>query len=51
MSSQDALQPLLRGPDGKTVYVTEVEHTRLVQFRVEKRASRAEMAKEIADIG
>jgi gluconolactonase len=23
------------GPDGKTVYVTEVEHTRLVQFRVE----------------
>lgn len=22
------------GPDGKTVYVTEVEHTRLVQFRV-----------------
>lgn len=24
------------GPDGKTVYVTEVEHTRLVQFRVEK---------------
>ena len=24
------------GPDGKTVYVTEVEHTRLVQFRVDK---------------
>ena len=24
------------GPDGKTVYVTEVEHTRLVSFRVEK---------------
>ncbi len=24
------------GPDGKTVYVTEVEHTRLVQFQVEK---------------
>jgi sugar lactone lactonase YvrE len=24
------------GPDGKTVYVTEVEKTRLVQFRVEK---------------
>jgi len=24
------------GPDGRTVYVTEVEHTRLVQFRVEK---------------
>ena len=24
------------GPDGKTVYVTEVEHTRLVQFRVER---------------
>ena len=24
------------GPDGKTVYVTEVEHTRLVQFRVEE---------------
>jgi gluconolactonase len=23
------------GPDGKTVYVTEVEHTRLVRFRVE----------------
>jgi gluconolactonase len=23
------------GPDGKTVYVTEVEHTRLVTFRVE----------------
>jgi gluconolactonase len=23
------------GPDGKTVYVTEVEHTRLVQFRVD----------------
>ncbi|WP_169979101.1 SMP-30/gluconolactonase/LRE family protein [Tautonia rosea] len=23
------------GPDGKTVYVTEVEHTRLVSFRVE----------------
>jgi sugar lactone lactonase YvrE len=23
------------GPDGRTVYVTEVEHTRLVQFRVE----------------
>jgi len=24
------------GPDGKTVYVTEVDHTRLVQFRVER---------------
>jgi sugar lactone lactonase YvrE len=24
------------GPDGKTVYVTEVEHTRLVRFRVEQ---------------
>jgi sugar lactone lactonase YvrE len=24
------------GPDGKTVYVTEVEHTRLVTFRVER---------------
>ena len=24
------------GPDGKTVYVTEVEHTRLVQFRVDR---------------
>lgn len=24
------------GPDGRTAYVTEVEHTRLVQFRVEK---------------
>jgi gluconolactonase len=24
------------GPDGRTVYVTEVEHTRLVQFRVGK---------------
>jgi sugar lactone lactonase YvrE len=24
------------GPEGKTVYVTEVEHTRLVQFRVDK---------------
>lgn len=24
------------GPDGRTIYVTEVEHTRLVQFRVEK---------------
>ncbi len=24
------------GPDGKTVYVTEVEHTRLVQFRVDE---------------
>lgn len=24
------------GPDGRTVYVTEVEHTRLVQFRVER---------------
>lgn len=24
------------GPDGRTVYVTEVDHTRLVQFRVEK---------------
>ena len=23
------------GPDGRTVYVTEVEHRRLVQFRVE----------------
>ena len=23
------------GPDGKTVYVTEVEHTRLVTFRTE----------------
>jgi sugar lactone lactonase YvrE len=22
------------GPDGRTVYVTEVEHRRLVQFRV-----------------
>ena len=22
------------GPDGRTVYVTEVEHTRLVRFRV-----------------
>lgn len=24
------------GPDGRTAYVTEVDHTRLVQFRVEK---------------
>ncbi len=24
------------GPDGRTVYVTEVEHTRLVKFRVER---------------
>ena len=24
------------GPDGRTVYVTEVEQTRLVQFRVDK---------------
>jgi len=24
------------GPDGRTVYVTEVEHTRLVQFRVDE---------------
>ncbi|WP_397570263.1 SMP-30/gluconolactonase/LRE family protein [Schlesneria sp. T3-172] len=24
------------GPDGRTVYVTEVEHTRLVQFRADK---------------
>ena len=24
------------GPDGRTAYVTEVEHTRLVKFRVEK---------------
>lgn len=24
------------GPDGRTVYVTEVEHTRLVQFRVQR---------------
>jgi sugar lactone lactonase YvrE len=24
------------GPDGRTVYVTEVEHCRLVQFRVDK---------------
>jgi len=24
------------GPDGRTVYVTEVEHTRLVQFRVDR---------------
>jgi sugar lactone lactonase YvrE len=24
------------GPDGRTVYVTEVEHTQLVQFRVDK---------------
>lgn len=24
------------GPDGKTVYVTEVEHTRLVQFRTDR---------------
>lgn len=24
------------GPDGKTVYVTEVDHTRLVQFRVDR---------------
>lgn len=24
------------GPDGRTVYVTEVEHTRLVEFRVER---------------
>jgi len=24
------------GPDGRTVYVTEVEHTRLVRFRVDK---------------
>jgi gluconolactonase len=26
----------LGGPDGRTVYVTEVEHTRLVQFRVDR---------------
>ena len=24
------------GPDGRTVYVTEVEHRRLVQFRVDE---------------
>ncbi|MBW3600996.1 MAG: SMP-30/gluconolactonase/LRE family protein [Planctomycetes bacterium] len=24
------------GPDGRTVYVTEVEHTRLVQFRTDR---------------
>ncbi|HMC26372.1 MAG TPA: hypothetical protein VKM56_01120 [Verrucomicrobiae bacterium] len=24
------------GPDGRTVYVTEVEHQRLVQFRVDR---------------
>ena len=24
------------GPDGRTAYVTEVEHTRLVQFRVDR---------------
>jgi sugar lactone lactonase YvrE len=24
------------GPDGRTVYVTEVEHTRLVRFRVDR---------------
>jgi len=24
------------GPDGRTVYVTEVDHTRLVQFRVDR---------------
>ena len=24
------------GPDGKTVYVTEVEHRRVVKFRVER---------------
>ena len=24
------------GPDGRTVYVTEVEHTRLVQFRIDR---------------
>ena len=24
------------GPDGRTAYVTEVEHRRLVQFRVDK---------------
>jgi sugar lactone lactonase YvrE len=24
------------GPDGRTVYVTEVEHTRLVEFRVDR---------------
>lgn len=24
------------GPDGRTIYVTEVEHTRLVQFRVDR---------------
>ena len=24
------------GPDGRTVYVTEVEHTRLVQFRTDQ---------------
>jgi sugar lactone lactonase YvrE len=24
------------GPDGRTVYVTEVEHRRLVQFRVDR---------------
>ena len=24
------------GPDGRTVYVTEVEQTRLVKFRVER---------------
>ena len=26
----------LGGPDGRTVYVTEVEHTRLVEFRVDR---------------
>ncbi|HBO51668.1 MAG TPA: gluconolactonase, partial [Planctomycetes bacterium] len=24
------------GPDGRTAYVTEVEHTRIVSFRVER---------------
>jgi sugar lactone lactonase YvrE len=24
------------GPDGRTVYVTEVDHRRLVQFRVDR---------------
>jgi sugar lactone lactonase YvrE/nicotinamidase-related amidase/type 1 glutamine amidotransferase len=27
------------GPDGRTVYVTEVEHTRLVKFRVDERGA------------
>lgn len=34
------------GPDGRTVYVTEVEHTRLVEFRVDKPGLEWERARQ-----